>query len=188
MPKRLIPFSLKSNDLGHLGGSVKHPTLGFSLGHHHLGVMRMSPASGSTLSRESFWDSLSPFPCPSPRSSLSNKTWLAVAWIQHQTVLVPSILTGDLLHSSAIWVGYLLPNFSCYSQISLLPLQYVSVGHFSLLCFQVYLEAVLFSSAFYHTNGRTCGFWYLVFICLCFGFSRVTPSPNFIVNVFGLAI
>ena len=42
----------KQNKLGHLGGSVKSPTLGFGSG-HDLRVLGSRPASGSALSTES---------------------------------------------------------------------------------------------------------------------------------------
>ena len=45
--------------------SVKWPTLDFSTG-HDLRVLGLSPTSGSTVSRESAGDSLSPLPLPLP--------------------------------------------------------------------------------------------------------------------------
>ena len=45
---------------------VKHPTLGFSSG-HDLRVKRLSPVTGSVLSMEPAWDSLS-LPLPPPMS------------------------------------------------------------------------------------------------------------------------
>ena len=54
---------------GRLGGSVKHPTLGFGSGHDLTG-MRLTAMLGSMLSMESTWDSVSLSP-PLPVLSLA---------------------------------------------------------------------------------------------------------------------
>ena len=52
--------------------SVKHSTLDINSG-HDLAVVRYSPTSGSALSVEPVWDSLSPSLCPSPTCTLSQR-------------------------------------------------------------------------------------------------------------------
>jgi len=69
-----IVFILLELKVGHSWGAwvtqlVKHPTLGFGLG-HDLKVVRSSPTSGYALSGESAGDSLS-LPLPLPPCTLS---------------------------------------------------------------------------------------------------------------------
>ena len=65
----LFPFALLFDEKEEMLGTwvaqlVKCPTLDFSSG-HDLWIMGLTPMSGSTLSEESAWDSLSlsPIPC-----------------------------------------------------------------------------------------------------------------------------
>ena len=74
---------------------VKHPILNFSSG-HDIRVVRSSLGSGSALSVESAWDSLSL--CPSPDScslSLSKKKW-------YEKSSSPSIISKKYLLYSVI--------------------------------------------------------------------------------------
>lgn len=71
--------------MGRLGGSwVKCPTLGFG-SIHDLRIVKLSPILGSMIRGESVWDSVSPFPSPTPSAfpSLKRESTLSLTKINN---------------------------------------------------------------------------------------------------------